>query len=255
MELESKIICNKIQSSNYKISAKSYIPKNMKEIVIACHGFAGDKESSAILALANELDKEKIGVICFDLPGHGESEVNADMLSIQNCIQDINAIEEYIIKTYGNIPVSIFATSFGAYLTLINMAKNSKKYKHVILRSPAIKMAEIYKDSLLRENEEKYKERGYTKLGFEREMLVPYKFLEELEANDLFKIYQDITIPKINIVQGDKDDIAPIDDTKEFVEKSNGNAQLYIIPGADHRMKKPGELEKAIEYSTKIILS
>ena len=164
-------------------------------------------------------------------------------------------IEEYIIKTYGNIPVSIFATSFGAYLTLINMAKNSKKYKHVILRSPAIKMAEIYKDSLLRENEEEYKERGYTKLGFEREMLVPYKFLEELEANDLFKIYQDITIPKINIVQGDKDDIAPIDDTKEFVEKSNGNAQLYIIPGADHRMKKPGELEKAIEYSTKIILS
>lgn len=123
MELESKIICNKIQSSNYKISAKSYIPKNMKEIVIACHGFAGDKESSAILALANELAKEKIGVICFDLPGHGESEVNADMLSIQNCIQDINAIEEYIIKTYGNIPVSIFATSFGAYLTLINMAK------------------------------------------------------------------------------------------------------------------------------------
>lgn len=255
MELESKIICNKIQSSNYKISAKSYIPKNMKEIVIACHGFAGDKESSAILALAKEIDKEKVGVICFDLPSHGESEVNADMLSIQNCIQDINTIEEYVIKTYGDIPVSVFATSFGAYLTLINMAKNSKKYKHVILRSPAIKMAEIYKDSLLRENEEEYKKRGYTKLGFEREMLVPYKFLEELEANDLFKIYQDITIPKINIVQGDKDDIAPIDDTKEFVEKSNGNAQLYIIPGADHRMKKPGELEKAIEYSTKIILS
>lgn len=43
-------------------------------------------------------------------------------------------------------------------------------------------MAEIYKDSLLRENEEEYKKRGYTKLGFEREMLVPYKFLEELEA-------------------------------------------------------------------------
>ena len=42
-----------------KLVQKVIYPKNMKEIVIACHGFAGDKESSAILALANELDKEK----------------------------------------------------------------------------------------------------------------------------------------------------------------------------------------------------
>ena len=35
----------------------------MKEIVIACHGFAGDKESSAILALAKEIDKEVHDII------------------------------------------------------------------------------------------------------------------------------------------------------------------------------------------------
>lgn len=252
--MKSKIKYDKIQSRNYNISTKSYIPENMKEIIIACHGFAGDKESSAIEALAKALENEKIGVICFDLPGHGKSEVSAELLSIQNCIQDINTIEQYVTDTYKNIPISIFATSFGAYLTLINIAKNNKKYKHIILRSPAIRMAKIYTNSLIREDLEKYKRRGYTKLGFGREMLVPYELLEELEKNDLFELYKSIPIPEMNIVQGDKDEIAPVIDTKEFVEKSKGKAHLYIISGANHRMKNPGELEKAIEYSKKIML-
>ena len=56
------------------------------------------------------------------------------------------------------------------------------------------------------------------------------------------------------IIQGDQDDIAPIADTKEFIKEHKQNIKLFIIPGADHRMKGPGELEKAIEYSKEIIL-
>lgn len=244
-----------IKGKKYEISAKEYIPIEMKEIIIACHGFGGDKESSTIKLLANEMVKNKIGVICFDLPGHGESKVNADELNICNCINDINSVEDYAKNEYRNIPISIFATSFGAYLTLINIARNNKKYKNIILRSPAIKMGEIYANRLLRESEEEYKKRGYTKLGFEREMLIPYNFLEELISNNIFEIYSSFKIPKINIIQGDKDDIAPIEDTIEFVNKHKDNVNLYIIPGADHRMKKTGELQKVMEYCKKIILN
>ena len=245
----------KIDGKKYKIDSKIYLPDDkMKEIIIACHGFAGDKESSAIEALANEMVKNGIGVICFDFPGHGKSEVEAEKLTIENCMQDINDVNDYIIKEYGNIPVSIFATSFGAYITLINIAKNRKEYKNVILRSPALRMEEIYKNTLLREDIEEYKKRGYTILGFEREMKVPYSFMTELENNDIFEIFEKNELPKVYIVQGDKDDIAPISDTKEFMEKHKDKVELYIINGADHRMKGPGELEKAIEFSSKIML-
>ena len=187
MENKSKIQLIEVNGKSYKIDTKVYIPEGeMKEIIIACHGFAGDKESSAIEALANEMIKNNVGVICFDFPGHGKSEVNADKLTIDNCIQDVNDIEKYVLDTYGNLPISIFATSFGAYITLINIASNNKEYKNIILRSPAIRMGEIYKNTLLRESLDEYKKRGYTKLGFEREMLVPYSFLEELEENDIF---------------------------------------------------------------------
>ena len=75
-------------------------------------------------------------------------------------------------------------------------------------------MEKIYKDTLLRESLEEYKKRGYTKLGFEREMLVFYSFLEELEKNEIFKIFENKEIPNMYIIQGDQDDIAPIKDTE-----------------------------------------
>ena len=58
--------------NKYNINIKEVLPKNFDEIVIACHGFGGDKESSAIELLSNELYKENKGVISFDFPGHGE---------------------------------------------------------------------------------------------------------------------------------------------------------------------------------------
>ena len=245
-----------LKVKEYNIFAKAYLPNevnSLKQIIIACHGFAGDKKSSAIKLLADEMIKNGIGVICFDFPGHGESLVDGSKLTINNCIQDVNLVEEYIKQKY-NIPISIFATSFGAYITLINILQNNKKYNNIILRSPAIKMANIFRGKLLRVPEEDYKNRGYTKLGFEREIIIPYSFMKELDNIDLIEIYKGKEIPKIHIIQGDRDDIAPIEDTKNFLSLNPNKIILKVIKGADHRMKGDGELEEAIEYSKKIIL-
>ena len=87
-----------IDSKNhYKISSKLYLPsKDTTRFVIACHGFGGDKESSAIQYLAETIYKDNMALICFDFPGHGQSEVEADKLTISNCINDIETIEIYL---------------------------------------------------------------------------------------------------------------------------------------------------------------
>ena len=173
----------KIKSkNNYNISASLYIPnEDIDKIVIACHGFGGDKESSAIKYFAETIYKDNIGLICFDFPGHGQSEVNGDKLTISNCINDIEAIETYIKNRFGDkIEINIFATSFGAYITLLKIFTRRTQYNKIILRAPAIKMDEIFKDTLLREPFEKFKERKVTTLGFERKMLISYEFYEDL---------------------------------------------------------------------------
>lgn len=236
-----------IDSKNhYKISSKLYLPsKDTTRFVIACHGFGGDKESSAIQYLAETIYKDNMALICFDFPGHGQSEVEADKLTISNCINDIETIEIYLKQRFGkDIQINIFATSFGAYITLLKIFTRNTMYNKIILRSPAIKMDKIFKDTLLREPFEEFKKNKVTSMGYERKMLITYNFYEELRSHRLLELYNNNQ--HILIIQGTKDDIAPINDTKEFILLDKENLELYEIPGADHRMKKDGELEKAI---------
>ena len=113
-------------------------------------------------------------------------------------------------------------------------------------------MDEILKNAILTEAIEKYKEKGYAILGYDREMKVPYKYYEELLDNKLFDIYS--ANEEILAIQGTKDDMAPIEDTIRFIVEKNTKANLIKIEGADHRMKKDGELEKVINFAREYII-
>ena len=57
--------------------SKIYEPDGeIKQVVIGVHGFAGDKESSVLIALAEMLEKMNIALVTYDLPFHGENISN-----------------------------------------------------------------------------------------------------------------------------------------------------------------------------------
>ena len=232
-----------LKDNNIEIPVKIFLPKNtVKKIIIACHGFGGDKESSTIKDLAEEMILKNIAVVSFDFPAHGESKLDGKELTIENCIDNINTVYRYSKKF--NAPISLFATSFGAYVNLINIARNNNEFQEIVLRSPAIEMAKILKEVLLKESFSKYKENGYTILGFERKMKIPYSFYEELLNNNINKIYDNIEIPKMHIIQGNKDEVAMIEDTIQI--------ELNIIDNGDHRMNSPELRKKVMSYANGI---
>lgn len=240
-----------LKDNNIEIPVKIFLPKNtVKKIIIACHGFGGDKESSTIKDLAEEMVLKNIAVITFDFPAHGESKLDGKELTIENCIYNINTVYRYSKKF--NAPISLFATSFGAYVNLINIARNNNEFQEIVLRSPAIEMAKILKEVLLKESFSKYKENGYTILGFERKMKIPYSFYEELLNNNINKIYDNIEITKMHIIQGNKDEIAMIEDTIKFVENHKNQIELNIIDNGDHRMNSPELRKKVMSYANGI---
>lgn len=236
----------------YFIDIKTFIPKDCENIIIACHGFGGDKESSAITLLADKIKYDKIGVITFDFPGHGKSEVEADKLTLDNCISDLETVEEYARNEFPNAQIGVFATSFGAYITLLKINRNGHRYNSIVLRAPAICMDEILKNAILKESIETYKEKRYATLGYDRQMEVPYEYYEELLDNKLFDIYN--ANEEMLAIQGTEDDMAPIEDTIKFINEKNTKANLIKIEGADHRMKKEGELDKVINLAREYII-
>ena len=198
---------------SYKIFCDLYLPdnRNIKKIIIACHGFGGDKKSSAIIALARSLTNFGIGVITFDFPGHGMSKTDGYYYTVENCINDIDDVEQYIKNNFENIEIGIFATSFGAYVTLLKINKSNDIYNSIVLRCPAINMKKVFEDSLLKMSINEFLEKGECILGFERKIIITKEYYEELVINDIFKIYNNNN--KILIIHGTEDTTAPIEDS------------------------------------------
>lgn len=235
------------------LDAKIYSPdKAPKEILIGVHGFSGDKESSVLLALSKELTANNITLITFDLPCHGEND-NSSPLDLNSCIQSIGKVLDFAKTTYPSTPISIFATSFGGYLTLAYLSNNNEKLNKVILRAPAIYMSKVLEENILPFNGfSADKIKNAINLGYEKQLLINSKFIHDLRNTNL-----DSLRPINNyvyILQGKKDNIVnPKDNEKFFNKFYKNNHKFYYFENADHRFKHPGELEKIIEITLEIL--
>ena len=92
------------------------------EVVIMVHGFAGDKESSVICALGEELSNSGIQVVSFDLPCHG-ADVKNEYVNATDCMLALTKVVNYVEEEFDTLKISFFATSFGGYLLLNFLSK------------------------------------------------------------------------------------------------------------------------------------
>lgn len=235
------------------LDAKIYSPDSQpKEILIGVHGFSGDKESSVLLALSKELTANKIALITFDLPSHGEND-NSTPLVLNSCIQSIGKVLDFAKNNYPSTAISIFATSFGGYLTLVYLSDHTEKLNKVILRAPAIYMSNVLEENILPFNGfSADKIKNAINLGYEKQLLINPKFIQDLRNTNLDSLRPINNY--IYILQGKKDNIVnPKENEKFFNKFYENNHKFYYFENADHRFKHPGELEKIIEITLEIL--
>ena len=244
--MEKHILINNIWS-------RIYLPEsNINEIIIGIHGFSGDKESSVLVRLAKEFNSQDKALICFDLPCHGEND-NTKPLNLDECINSIKTIFDYVKNQYKSIPISVFATSFGGYLILNYLSRNDEDLHKLILRAPAVCIYNSLINVIL-------PERGFTKsdlnkpinLGYERPILVDNKFIEDLNNSNLE--HARTTKNFVYIIQGKKDDVVDYKDNDKFFTQHYPNRHKFIyFENADHRFKKPGELDRIVSETLAIL--
>lgn len=233
--------------------SRIYLPlKNVNEIVIGVHGFAGDKESSVLIALADNLNKQGKALLTFDLPCHGEND-KSQVLNLNECVESVGKILEYVKQEYPNSPISFFSTSFGAFLTLSYLSEKNEKLHKVILRAPAIYMGEVLENVILPEHETNANElKNIVNLGYEVPLLVDDKFLIDLKNNTLDEKIE--ISDKLYILQGRLDTTVDPVKNQEFYNKHySNNHKIFYFENADHRFKKPGELEQIIKITLDIL--
>ncbi len=230
----------------YEIKCKAFLPddRDVHNVIVGVHGFAGDKESSMLKKLGSAVCNSGSALICFDFPAHGESPVGEDMLTIENCKEDLRTVIKYVESNYPRASKGIFATSFGGYITLL--CTSLLRDFSLVLRAPAVTMPKILLETVLKISDGDFKNAGTVKCGFERILDLPYSFSEDLNSQE--SVYDmKLTLPTL-IIHGDCDDIVPPSDVFDFT-KSQHCAKLEMIKGADHRFKNRGEPEKVIELT------
>ena len=233
--------------NGYDISCLEWVGGKATSVLICLHGFAGDKYSSVIQSLAEKLAAASIRVITFDWPGHGSSPVDGSYLTVENCMRDLSTVLEYVDGS----PKMLFATSFGGFIGVNYLIRHPSSFSRFVLRSPALSMPDTYR-SFLTEEEVATLNRGeLVNSGFDRPLWLDASFHQDLCAHRIPVETLHFKAPGL-IIQGDQDNVVAPVDSVEFAKRNS--LDLHIVKGADHRYKRPGDLNEILSVTTRFLL-
>lgn len=236
-----------INAEGCSIRCKQYSnePRNIKEIVLAFHGFGGHKETMAVERFAEKyLSKRKnAAVVIFDWPCHGED--GRKKLSLADCDSYIRLSLEYLAGLYEGVVFYNYSTSFGGYMCLRYIHLYGNPFEKIVLRCPAIPLYELMTTRLMTPDKYELLQTGKDVLiGFDREIRISKSFIDELHDFDIAAFdFMDFA-DDILIIHGTKDEVVPISASEEFAD--NNVIEFIPIEKADHRFVEPTLMNLAI---------
>ncbi|HIT17858.1 MAG TPA: alpha/beta fold hydrolase [Candidatus Caccosoma faecigallinarum] len=210
---------------------------NLKTIVIAVHGFSSSRNSFVYAKIAPTLRENNIGMVCFDLPGHGLRK-NLK-LNVKACLDTIKDIEDELRSFYSG-PISLTGASFGGFLLLRYLENNKRIYGKVILRAPALEEYDVCKYDTLENWKEMIECLDSGKNYFRDNMEVETSMLEDYFKFDIFNhlnIKEDVKLIYCS------EDIS-INNNNIFKLAKLKNWQLFEIKGADHFCRREQDIKR-----------
>jgi len=127
-----------LQSNGFSIALNIMLPENMKKLVVVVHGYM--EHSGINTKLYNILLQHKIGVIAYDMPGHGLSSGERYTIdSFSTYAEVFRDVKDFAKKYFDGIQISFIAHSTGCaaileYLSVERDIDNSV----IILVSPLV---------------------------------------------------------------------------------------------------------------------
>ena len=209
----------------------------LKTIMIAVHGFSSSRNSFVFAKISSALKANNIGLVCFDLPGHGLRK--NEKLNVKACLDTIKSIDDEI-RSFYNGPISLTGASFGGFLPLRYLENNKRTYGKVILRAPALEEYDICKNDTL----ENWKEmiecldsgKNYIRDNME---------VETSMLNDYFKfdIFNHLNIKEdVKLIYCSED--ISVNNNNIFKLAKIKNWQLFEVQGADHFCRREQDIER-----------
>ena len=186
---------------------------------------------------------EATSVLAFDWPCHGQDA--RKKLDLDDCDRYLTLVTDYARSELGAQTLFVFATSFGAYLTLKYISEHENPFCKIALRSAAVRMYEVLDDdNIMTPKERESLDKGKdVQVGFSRKIRITKQFADSLIAADITKRDYLAFSDRIILIHGTKDEIVPIAPVQEFAEENC--IPFFPIENTDHRFADPKKMEEA----------
>ena len=238
-------------SRGYHIPTLSWIQEDDREILLCVRGFGGGAYSTVVEKIALEMKPCKIGTFSFTWPAHGNSDASGDMLTVENCLADMEDAVSHLKSLYPDRKLSCFATSFGGFMTAVYHQKHPEEFEKIILRSPAVRMADIIMHFMNEEQRAAYLAGEKLNFGFgDNPLILGRDYYESLLRYPVFQT-QLRQPDKFSIIQGDADEIVPPADVRDYAARNK--IPVFWAEGADHQYTNPGGLDAVLTFTKQIM--
>lgn len=218
-----------------------------RRCIIGVHGFCGSKDSPILVDIAEEMGIFGAATVRFDFPGHGDSPVTDWGMSLEKCTDTLLAVARWAKDTHPEADMGIFATGFGAFVTLVALDALREELGRIklVLQTPDLNMAHSLLN-MAKMTEEELHKAGRVTIGktFKRPVEVPYSFHQELQGH---LVYYNFGMPML-LLHGELDDVVPFHYLEPF-RRFNDQSKLVVIPGADHQFRGEGQWDMVVDLT------
>ena len=227
-----------------RLSDPDYGPA--RRVVLGVHGLGGSTEDTIQTGIAEEMALFGAVTLRFDFPAHGSSPLDSDAFNLDNCRNSLLAVARYAREQYPDTEdLCIFATGFGAYITLLcldALLEMPGKVK-LVVQTPAVRMHETLL-AMKNISQQTFRSMDAVTFPTKRPFTVSYRFFQEMQANIALASYP---IPML-ILHGEFDNYIPREHIQNL-RRINEDAKLVIIPGASHRFLEEGAWDMVLDLT------
>ena len=219
----------------------------VRRVIIGVHGFCGSKDSQILVDIAEEMGLFGAATVRFDFPAHGDSPVTDWELSLKQCQATLEAVVRWAKNAYPWVDMGIFATGFGAFVTLValNDLREIQENIKLVLQTPDLNMSHSLLN-MARMTEGAFRDAGRVVIGatMSRAVEVPFSFYRELQNA---MVYYNYGMPML-LLHGELDDVVPMSHLEPF-RRFNEQSCLVVIPGADHQFRGAGQWDMVVDLT------
>lgn len=237
-----------LQSEGLQIPCRLTLPEdgNIQRLVLGVHGLCGSAADAIQTSLAEEMSLFYSAVFRFDFPGHGQNPLDSSFFTVDNCVKTLTQVARYARTQFPEVEdLCIFATGFGAYITLLALPEllRDPGCVKLVIHTPAVQMDETLL-AMIGVSKETFRVMERVRFPVERPLDISYGFHKDLCKNTVMLPHP---IPML-ILQSEEDLYIRSAHIQQF-RGLNEAAKLVTIPGTSHRFQEDGAWDMVLDLA------